>query len=319
MRDNEKVILADVALLPRRPRDLFAHDSPDLPRPARIALGAALIALHGLALWAIARLDAGDDGLRVADSALLVSFIARPERERDVPEAVVVRIDAPTNSRRIARTAPTATHRSPDAGAARGQGLQATAMQGGSRGLRDALFAADGRLRLPQATLDAMAEVDSGEREFTYQVPGLDRADKLLEHRAVLEYRETRFAKMYRPTQDALTDLLTRLVEATTPEVRIPAPGNPKATIVCRISLLALGGACGIEDGDGWLTPGDDPNTLDPEEVRACQAWWDKIVSATSQDAWRKTRALYDAQCRKPLARKPPPPPVTDPAPTPGN
>lgn len=315
MRNNENIILQEVTLQSRRPRELFAREAPELPRSARIALGTVLIALHGLALWAIARLDTIDDGLQMADSALLVSFIARPDQEREAPETTVVRIEPPQASHQIAARAPAAAHDSRDARATRSQRSKAPTALAEPRPLRDVLFTADGRPRLPQATLDAMAKVDGGDREFSYQVPGLDRADKLLEHHTVLEYRETRFAKMYRPTQDVLTDVLTRLVEATTPEVRIPAPGNPKATIVCRISLLALGGACGIEDGDGWLPPGDDPNTLSPEEDRACQAWWDKIVAATSQGVWRKTRALYETQCRKPLERKPPQPPVTEPAP----
>jgi hypothetical protein len=47
----------------------------------------------------------------------------------------------------------------------------------------------------------------------------------------------------------------------------------------------------------------DDPNTLDPEEDKQCQAWWDRIVGASNQDVWRHTRDLYEAQCRKPLAK----------------
>lgn len=308
MSDNEKIMVDAFADVAWRPHALFARPTPVLSRPIRIAVVALLVALHGLALWGIARLDGRDDGLSEADSALLVTFITRPERRRDdevEPDpAVPIRVRMPT-------PAPASTpHRAlspPRADA----GVETTSIAAPAS-LRAELYGADGRLRLPQATLDALKAPDADTREFSYQVPGLDRADKLLRHTEVLEYRPTRFAKMYRPTQDLLTDLLLRAVEATTPEVRIPVPGNQRAHVVCRISLLALGGSCGIDvNGEDYIPPGDDPNTLSPEEDRECQAWWDKIVAADAQDAWRKTRALYDTQCRKPLERKPadPPPP----------
>jgi len=70
--------------------------------------------------------------------------------------------------------------------------------------------------------------------------------------------------------------------------------------------LLALGGGCGILiAGSDYLGPQDDPTTLSEEEQKQCQAWWDRIAAATTQDAWRSTRKLYDAECRKPRERKP--------------
>jgi hypothetical protein len=67
-----------------------------------------------------------------------------------------------------------------------------------------------------------------------------------------------------------------------------------------------MGGGCGIEgngDPDALLPGHDDPNTLSAEEDRACQAWWEKIIVAKTQDEWRQTRKLYEQECRKPLAR----------------
>jgi hypothetical protein len=76
--------------------------------------------------------------------------------------------------------------------------------------------------------------------------------------------------------------------------------------MVCTIQVLALGGGCRvITNGADWNGPQDDPNTLSPEEDRQCAAWWQKITQARTQDAWRATKKLYEAACRKPLARAP--------------
>ena len=96
------------------------------------------------------------------------------------------------------------------------------------------------------------------------------------------------------------------MAEKTTKEIRVPVPGRAGSTMVCHVSLLALGGSCGVlTPGSDYVGPVDDPDTLSPEEDRQCQAWWEQIVGATTQDAWRKTRKLYEAQCRKPLERAP--------------
>jgi len=105
------------------------------------------------------------------------------------------------------------------------------------------------------------------------------------------------------------------MVEGTTKEVRIKIPGNPRAKIVCKVSLLAMGGGCIIAQNQGNYVIADDPETLSDDEQAQCQAWWDKIVDATSQDVWRKTRDLYERECRKPREHKPPVVPGSEPMP----
>jgi hypothetical protein len=76
--------------------------------------------------------------------------------------------------------------------------------------------------------------------------------------------------------------------------------------VVCTVSILALGGGCGVvTPGADWNGPQDDPATLNPEEARQCAAWWEQIVGAKTQEAWRATRQLYERECRKPLLRPP--------------
>lgn len=141
-------------------------------------------------------------------------------------------------------------------------------------------------------------------RVFSYRVPRLDDARKLFYRDPPVDYQSTRFEQYWKPDQDLLSDMLNRMVEKTTKEIRIPVPGQPGSTMVCQVSLLALSGGCGVlTDGADYVGPQDDPTTLDPEEDRQCQAWWNQIIGATTQETWRKTRSMYEAACRKPLLR----------------
>jgi hypothetical protein len=177
------------------------------------------------------------------------------------------------------------------------------------------LYDGNGRIKLPDGFIERLDAQSGDQRVFEYQVPGLATSKHFFDRPAALTYEHNRFEKYYRPDQDVLTALLTRLVEGTTKEVRIKLPGNPRAKIVCTVSLLALGGACGVVQNQGNYVIADDPNTLSLEEQAQCQAWWDRIVDARSQDIWRKTRDLYEVECRKPLERKPPVPPGQEPMP----
>ncbi|KAA2286013.1 hypothetical protein [Arenimonas fontis] len=172
------------------------------------------------------------------------------------------------------------------------------------------LFEADGSLHLPDEVKDQLAEVESADREFPWKLAGVVEAGAFLERPPAIEYRETEFERYWRPhDKDLLTDLLEAAVEATTGEVRIPVPGSPGTSIVCKASLLAVAGACGVVKHDeGYRYP--DPNVLTPEQDRQCDLLWEQIVQAGSQERWRRLRAIYDGTCRKPLAspsRMPPP------------
>ena len=168
------------------------------------------------------------------------------------------------------------------------------------------LYDANGRVRLSKEVLDDLEKRYGDSRSFSYQIPRMGDAQKVWGRIRALPYEATRFDEYWKPDQDILTAFLTEMVEKTTKEIRVPVPGRPDAKMVCRISLLALGGGCGILiAGSDYLGPQDDPTTLSEEEQKQCQAWWDKIAAATTQDAWRSTRKLYDAECRKPRERKP--------------
>jgi hypothetical protein len=168
------------------------------------------------------------------------------------------------------------------------------------------LYDPDGSVRTPDDMLEQIDKSVGDQRVFSYQIPHLDDAKKYFYRNRALTYEGTRFDQYWIPDdQDMLTELLTRMVEATTKEITIPVPGNPGSKMVCRISLLALGGGCGIlSNGANYVGPVDDPETLSPEEDRQCQAWWEQIIGAKTQDVWRSTRSIYEKQCRKPLARR---------------
>jgi hypothetical protein len=167
------------------------------------------------------------------------------------------------------------------------------------------LYDPDGSLSVPDDMLDQIDRKVGDKRIFSYQIPRIDDAKKIFYRNPPVVYETTRFAQYWKPDQDMLTELLTKMVEATTKEIRIPVPGRPGSTMVCTVSILAFGGGCGVlTNGSDYVGPLDDPNTLSPEEDRQCQAWWEQIIGAKTQELWRKTRALYEAQCRKPLERR---------------
>lgn len=164
------------------------------------------------------------------------------------------------------------------------------------------IHSADGRLLVPQQALDAFLR-NGQSRDFDLQRPGMDDMDALLERPVALEYRATRFDADWQGERPRLERVLEAAVEKTTATVKIPIPGRPGAFLQCKLAVLAAGGTCGfIANDDGYFVAKDDPDTLSPEEERQCQAWWDLIVSAKTQAAWRRTRALYEQECRKPQA-----------------
>jgi len=168
------------------------------------------------------------------------------------------------------------------------------------------LYNPDGSLRVPKDMLDNLDKQFGDKREFSFQVPHLDDAHKYFDRNPALVYEATRFDKAYHPNKDALSDLLERAVKATTREVKVKVPGTSGEYVVCTVSVLALGGGCQmLVNGADWNGPQDDPNTLSAAEQKQCAAWWEKIVHATTQDAWRKTKKLYEESCDKPLERLP--------------
>lgn len=169
------------------------------------------------------------------------------------------------------------------------------------------LYGTDGSLNLPDEVREQLGGVEDDGRGFSFQQPGLMAAGSFLRRQPALVYEPTVFDEYWIPEKDVLTALLERAVEATTGTVEVPIPGSPGSRLVCSVSILAAGGACGIRNNnDGQVVGLDDPDTLNPEEARQCEAWWRRIVEASEESAWRGTRKLYDAQCRKPLERKPP-------------
>jgi len=80
-------------------------------------------------------------------------------------------------------------------------------------------------------------------------IADLDRAGTWLK-RPPINYTPTRFDKFWVPSESLLENWVRRNIR----EVAIPIPGSSKK-IHCVVSLLQLGGACGI----------DDPNMQDQE------------------------------------------------------
>ena len=177
---------------------------------------------------------------------------------------------------------------------------------GGSPRAQLKLFNADGSLDLPDDVVAKLGETTGGDREFGYQMPGLEESGRFMKRQPVLVYEPTKFDQYWIPEKDILSSLLEKAVEASTATVEIPVPGSPGSKLVCTISVLAMGGGCGIvNNNDGYVKVLNDPATLNPEEEKQCLAWWDRIVGASTQAVWRETRALYEFNCLKPREKKP--------------
>ena len=257
-----------------------------------------LVLLAHVGIWWLLQWGSRPDVPRsIDDDALLIDFITRAAPAKKLPETKRQVANAGGAHLTERKTATSITRST--AASAQKSHMPTTAPPPG-------LYNSDGSVHVPAEVLADLAKLRGDAREFDFQLPGLNRADALMLHRSPLEYRATRFDKDWRPNEDLLTELLNRAVEASTKEIKIPIPGDPRHHLVCKVSLLAMGGGCGVEgngDPDALLPGHDDPNTLSTEEDRACQAWWEKIIATKTQDEWRQTRKLYDQECRKPLAR----------------
>ncbi len=166
-----------------------------------------------------------------------------------------------------------------------------------------------GRVRVPVDFIEKFDEVNLASKRFDFQNPDLELAGTWLKHPpATIDFNPTQFDQAWKPDQTILGELLDKAVEKTTKEIKIPVPGNPTVKLVCKVSVLALGGGCGFvpNGGYGRVIPDteDDPDTLNPEEDKQCHAWWERITNTRSQREWLKTKELYELTCNKPLAKE---------------
>ena len=304
------------ALGPWKPRPIAMRTAP-LPRKQRGAIALAVAAGHALALWLLV------DGTRPAPTepsrsvTTLVFFAPAAAPAPTPPQTVVEPAAAPPGGTPTARPQadPPAAPVMPMPGALPGEsptpepGAMVAVEPVPRADGRLRLYDADGSLALPDDVVARIAEVDGDDRVFDFQLPGLMASGRFMDRPPVLVYEATRFDRYWIPEKDVLTAILEKAVEATTGTVEIPIPGTRGGKLVCSVSLLAVGGGCGVTNNSrGYVVQGDDPATLSPAEDAQCRAWWDQIVAADDQATWRQTREIYEATCRKPLARPQDPP-----------
>ena len=301
---NEQVLLG---LAPGDWQPLSARARPVEAMSLRLRAGllGAVALLHLLAFFVLLPLLDRWQRPLPDEEAVLVDFIEAPppSMQAQPNETIVIRRPEPAAEAepapppaRVPRARPTATVDAP---------LQVVDAPARPKPKLE-LYNPDGSLRVPADMLDKLDEKFGDKRAFSYQIPHYEDAKKYFERNPALVYEKTRFDEYWTPDSDALTQLLQKAVEKTTKQIKVKVPGTDGSYMVCTISVLALGGGCGVlTNGADWNGPQDDPDTLNPEEDRQCQAWWNKIVQATTQDAWHATKELYEANCRKPLARTP--------------
>lgn len=297
--DRETHDPAATLVLPARPR-WRSLDPVDPPAPLRrrLALLLLLAALHALLLLVL------DRATRIelpapAEATTRVMLLDLPRAELPPPPnprrpVTPVRAEPasaapPPRNARSRRSAPP----DPIASAASASSPPPAAAR---------LFRADGSIELPAAVTAELERATSPERAYSYQIPGLAQAHSFAQRAAPLEYLPTRFDQHWQGDNDALTEWLEKAVEKTTATITIPIPRSPGSKIVCKVSLLAAGGACAILRNDaGYLVVLNDPNTLNAEEDASCQAWWNEVVGASTYEQWRAMHERYEAACKQPL------------------
>lgn len=249
---------------------------------------ASIVLAHALALYWLALATRYTPPEAFIDAPIRIDFIVRERQATpEPPKAAAVQDKSNAGQRTIQPTRRNAPTR------------QAAAEPSSTL----TLINKDGSLILPERTREEFLS-DIEDRQFDVRKKGLDDMDKLLDRPQALEYRATAFEEGWQGDRPPLERLLEQAVQKSTAHIKIPVPGRPGAYLRCSIAILALGGGCGFTaNDDGYFVRADDPDTLSPEEDRQCGAWWDLIVAARTQALWRKTRALYEQECRKPLAK----------------
>lgn len=164
------------------------------------------------------------------------------------------------------------------------------------------LFAGDGSLRGVAGHVEALQRDSALEGRFDYEIPGLAGAGDAFKRPLALEYRASAFDEFMHPQPDMLTEILEKAVEATMLTVKIPVPGAPGHKVVCSVVVIAAAGGCGMERPEVVVMDVDDPDTLSPEEARACEVLWEKLRTTRTQAEALRLRRVYEMGCRLPLA-----------------
>lgn len=111
---------------------------------------------------------------------------------------------------------------------------------GGQRGLTPGLYNADGSVRIADAPGSASPGQPPG--SLTEEIRDLDRSGTWLKRKPT-DFEPTSFDKYWVPNETLLAEWVRKGIK----KVAIPIPGTNKR-IECVVSLLSLGGGCGLSD-----------------------------------------------------------------------
>ncbi|QDH70108.1 hypothetical protein [Marilutibacter alkalisoli] len=111
---------------------------------------------------------------------------------------------------------------------------------GGQRGEEQGIYDSEGRVRLGEPPGSAAPGQPPG--TYTEEIADLDRSGTWLK-RPPIGYEPTLFDRYWRPNESLLEEWVRRGVR----EMEVSVPGTSKK-IRCVVSLLQLGGGCGISD-----------------------------------------------------------------------
>ncbi|HEY0502244.1 MAG TPA: hypothetical protein VGD42_02015, partial [Lysobacter sp.] len=111
---------------------------------------------------------------------------------------------------------------------------------GGQRGLTPGLYNPDGSVRMAEAPGSAAPAQPPG--AINEEIRDLDRSGTWLKRKPT-DFEPTSFDKYWVPSETLLAEWVRKGIK----KVAIPIPGTNKR-IECVVSLLSLGGGCGLSD-----------------------------------------------------------------------
>ncbi|MFC0677742.1 hypothetical protein ACFFGH_07810 [Lysobacter korlensis] len=177
---------------------------------------------------------------------------AAPGRPADARPAVAASAPAAIDAASPAQRTPTAASpgAGPNAAPAPGAwpsprrsddwGDSARNLPGAQAGQGPGLFDSDGSVRVVEAPGSASPGQPPG--TVTQEIASLDRAGTWLKRKPT-DFEASTFDRYWRPHETLLQEWVRKSIK----RVLIPIPGSTKS-LVCDVSLLALGGGCGISD-----------------------------------------------------------------------
>ncbi len=155
------------------------------------------------------------------------------------------------------------------------------------------VFDSNGQPLISQTLLDKFDQ--AGEPDFKQKDGELLK--QLIERPPPIEYRSTRFAKAWQPSETLIDEWLKKAVEKTSGSVRVPL--NPRFNLVCGGSILGVIGGCRIvrNAGTGVIVERPPAPPWQRTQRVQCQQFTQQLENANNAEAAAEALSLLQTYC----------------------